>query len=119
MWTVDAEFEQPIRHMNQAMSSGSFYVNFTLRLTPSLEERDVRFINQVKDVDAEPFVPFIEAGIQEFLEQRRQQHKAVGYLTVVLIEARIHSVDSKSGRFQQAAVMAMEQAFESHGIWLG
>lgn len=118
MWTVNEEFEQPIRHFNFRMSGGSFCAIFTLRLAPCLEDNTVRFTNEVEGEEARYWGKFIEEGVQAFVEQRAQAARPVGYLRVSLVDLKIHPIDSKGHRFKQAAVMAMEKAFESHEITL-
>jgi hypothetical protein len=56
VWTVDHEFDQPIRHVNQAMSGGSYFAVFTLRLAPDLDDADVCFTSTVDDPEAVPWV---------------------------------------------------------------
>ena len=118
IWTVDREFEQPIRHFNFNMSGGSFCAIFTLRLTPNLDEPEVRFESEVDDAEAMFWIPYIQEGVQQFIQERENTGKPIGYLHIALIDIRIHPVDSKSHRFRQAAVIAMTEAFANHGISL-
>jgi translation elongation factor EF-G len=118
VWTVDHEFDQPIRHINQAMSGGSYVAIFTLRLAPDLDDSAVCFTSTVDDPEAVPWVPYIEEGVRSFAEQRAQAGCSIGHLRVTLIAVIIHPVDSKPWRFKQAAEMAMSQAFEAAGVEL-
>ena len=119
MWSVDEEFDQPIRHFNFAMSGGSFCAIFTLRLTPNLDDKGVYFVSELTDDADRHWALFIEEGVMSFLAQRHQEGRAIGYLRIALVDIQVHPVDSKAHRFKEAALMAMEMAFESHGIWLG
>ena len=118
IWTVDSEFDQSIRHVALNRSGGSFVAIFTLRMIPDLENQTVSFASRVNDNKAIPWIPFIEEGIRSFQEQRANQGKPIGLLRIELIAITIHPVDSKSYRFKEAAVMAMSEAFETHGIEL-
>lgn len=115
-WTVDCEFDQPIRHVNQQASGGSFVAIFTLRMIPTLEDQRVSFLNRVRDEVAIPWIPFIEEGVRAFQEQRATQQKPIGLLRVELVAIKIHPVDSNPFRFKEAAVMAMSKAFEEHEV---
>ena len=103
VWTVDHEFDQSIRHVNQAMSGGSYFAVFTLRLAPDLDDVAVCFTSTVDDPEAVPCVRHIEEGVQPFAEQRTQSGCPIGHLRVTLIAITIHLVDSKPWRFKQAA----------------
>jgi translation elongation factor EF-G len=116
IWTVDREFDQSIRHVQQGMSGGSFVAIFTLRLSPEPGEASVRFANAVEDSAVEYWVPFIEEGIQSFVEERRASGQPIGYLRVTLVSITLHEVDSKPYRFREAAEMAMSQAFQAAGV---
>lgn len=118
MWTVDREFEQSIQHVNQTSSGGSYVAIFTLRMTPTPDDAEVRFAYVVNDEDAKPWIPFIEEGVRSFVEQRAAEGRPVGYFSVTLVKIRVHPIDSKGRRFKQAAEIAMAKAFESHGILL-
>jgi translation elongation factor EF-G len=118
IWTVDHEFDQPIRHVDLTRSGGSYFAVFTLRLAPDLDEAAVRFTSIVDDPEAIPWVPSIEEGVRSFAEQRARAGHPIGYLRVTLITVTVHPVDSKSWRFKQAAEMAMSQAFEAAGVEL-
>jgi len=113
--TVTHEFEQPIRHINQMASGGSYVAFFTLRLAPSREAPEVQFSNEVSKPEVEAWiVSAIERGIRDFIGQRERDGKPVGYLRVALVDIRVHLLDSKAWAFTQAAFMAMTQAFEAH-----
>jgi hypothetical protein len=116
MWTVDREFDQSIRHMNQLASGGSFVANLTLRVAPDLDESDVSFTNVVDNPDAVPYIPFVEKGVHEFVTRRAEEGRPVGHLRVTLVAITIHPVDAKGYRFAQAAGMALEAAFETAGV---
>jgi hypothetical protein len=118
VWTVDTEFDQPIRHFDFNRSGGSFYAAFTLRFTPYLDDNEARFVNGLEGEEEKHWGAYIENGVKEFLDQRAQEGKTIGCLRVTLVSIKIHPVDSKGHRYKQAAVLAMEKAFESHGIWL-
>jgi translation elongation factor EF-G len=117
-WTVDREFDQPIRHVDQTRSGGSFVVIFTLRLAPDLDDGAVRFANGVADPEVGYWAQFIEEGVRSFVEHRAASGRPVGHLRVTLADIRLHPVDSQPYRFRQAAEMAMSQAFEAAGVEL-
>jgi translation elongation factor EF-G len=116
LWTVDREFDQPIRYVNQTASGGSYFAVFTLRLAPDLDDDAIRFASMVDDREAEPWIPYIEEGVRSFLERRAQEGCPVGHLRVTLVAITLHPVDSQPYRFRQAAEMAMSQAFEAAGV---
>ncbi|MBA4015928.1 MAG: hypothetical protein C0483_01940 [Pirellula sp.] len=118
MWTVDREFEQPIRHQNLNMSGGSYVANLTLRLAPDLDNPGVSFSSAVANSDAACFAPYVEKGVRSFVSRRAAERRDVGYLQVTLTAITIHLVDAKSHRFAEAADMAMSQAFEAAGVEL-
>jgi hypothetical protein len=118
VWTVDREFEQPVRHMNLNMSGGSFVANLTLRLAPDLDEPGVTFASAVTDPEAAYFVQFVEAGVRNFVTRRESEGIGVGHLRVTLTAITIHPVDAKPHRFTQAAEMAMTHAFDAAGVEL-
>jgi translation elongation factor EF-G len=116
IWTVDRELDQPIRHVNQAMSGGSYVAIFTLRLSPDLDDSAVCFASAVDDPEAVPWIPYIEEGVRSFADQRARAGRPIGHLRVTLVAIKIHPVDSKPRRFKEAAEMAMYQAFEAAGV---
>jgi translation elongation factor EF-G len=118
VWTVDRDFEQPVRHMNLNMSGGSFVANLTLRLAPDLDNAGVRFTSAVADPDAAYYAPYVEEGVRAFVSRRAVEGRAVGHLRVTLTAITIHPVDAKAHRFAQAAEMAMSQAFEAAAVEL-
>ena len=115
-WTVDCEFDQPIRHVNQNASGGSFVAIFTLRMIPDLEIHLVSFDSRVNDEEAIPWMSFIEEEVRDFQKQRAIQRKPIGHLRVELVSIRIHPVDSNPFRFKEAALMSMSKAFDDHEI---
>jgi hypothetical protein len=118
VWTVDREFDQPIKHMDLNRSGGSFVANLTLRLAPELDDPDVSFSSAVTDPEAAVYIPFVEEGIRAFVARRLAEGRGVGHLRVTLTAMTIHPVDAKSHRFTQAAEMAMTQAFDTAGMEL-
>ena len=118
MWTVDREFDQPIRHTNLNMSGGSFVANLTLRLIPDLNEPGVSFNSTVTDPDATFYIPFVEQGVRNFVARRASEGVEIGHLRVTLTAITIHPVDAKTHRFTQAAEMAMAQGFDAVGVEL-
>jgi hypothetical protein len=118
MWTVDREFEQPIRHMDLNRSGGSFVANLTLRFTPDLDEPGVRFASTVTDPEAAPYIPLVEEGVRGFVARLATEGRRVGHLRVTLTAITIHPVDAKSRRFTEAAEKAMTLAFEKAGLEL-
>ena len=118
MWTVDREFEQPIRHMNLNMSGGSFVANLTLRLAPDLGISGVAFAAAVTDPEAAYYIQFVEAGVRSFVARREAEGRPVGHLRATLTAITIHPVDAKPHRFTQAAEMAMSLAFDAVGVEL-
>jgi len=118
MWTVDREFEQPVRHMDLNRSGGSFVANLTLRVTPDLDEPGVRFASTVTDPEATPYISFVEEGVPVFVARRASEGRSVGHLRVTLLAITIHPVDAKSRRFTEAAEKAMSLAFEKVGLEL-
>ena len=118
MWTVDREYDQPIRHMDLNRSGGSFVANLTLRVTPDLENSGVTFTSAVTDEEAALYIPFIEEGVRSFLNSRSAAGQPVGHLRVTLTAVTIHPVDAKARRFVEAAEMALSRAFEAVGVEL-
>jgi translation elongation factor EF-G len=116
LWTIDHELDQPIRHVNQAASGGSYVAIFTLRLAPDLNDAAVRFASAIDDPEAGPWIPCIEEGVRAFVGRRAQEGFPIAHLRVTLVAITIHPVDSNPWRFRQAAEMAMSQAFEAAGI---
>src|SRR5262245_14183369 len=101
IWTVDREFDQPIRHGSQTSSADSIAI-FTLRLAPDLGEPSVRFVDAVSDDEAAHWVPYIEEGVRLFVEASAAQGRPIGYLRVTLVAITIHPIDTQSYRFRQA-----------------
>jgi translation elongation factor EF-G len=118
VWTVDREFEQPIRHMDLNRSGGSFVANLTLRLAPDLDDPGVSFSSTVADPEAAFFVPFVQEGVRAFVSKRLSEGLRLGHLRVTLTAMTIHPVDAQGYRFREAAEMAMSQAFDAAGIEL-
>ena len=118
MWTVEREYEQPVRHMELNRSGGSFVANLTLRVAPDLESPGVTFANAVTDEAAMPYVPFVEEGVRAFVARRSAVGRPVGHLRVTLVAITIHPVDAKSRRFAEAAEMSLAQAFDAVGVEL-
>ncbi|QEH35091.1 elongation factor G [Aquisphaera giovannonii] len=118
LWTVDREFDQPIRHACLTASGGSYVAVFTLRLAPDLDDAAVRFVNAVEDPEVGHWALHIEEGVRAYVETRAAAGFPVGYLRVTLVEITLHPVDSQPYRFREAAVMAMTQAFEAVGVEL-
>jgi translation elongation factor EF-G len=116
MWTVDREFDQPIRHKKQFCSGGSFLANLTLRFTPDLNVPGVLFTSDLIDPDAAEFVPSVEDGVRRFVGRRAEEGVSIGHLRVTLTKMPIHPVDASPSRFKEAAEMAMAEAFKSHGV---
>ena len=114
VWTITHEFEQPVRHIDQMSSGGSYVALFTLRLTPTLYEATVHFSSEVTAPSATPWIPSIERGVREFERQRQEEGRPVGYFRVALVDVDIHELDSKAARFTQAALIAMRKAFAAH-----
>jgi translation elongation factor EF-G len=112
MWTVDREYDQPIRHMDLNRSGGSFVANLTLRVAPDLDQAGVIFACAVADEEAAPYIPFVEQGVRAFVANRAAEGRPVGHLRVTLTAITIHPVDAKSRRFVEAAEMALSRAFE-------
>ena len=99
MWTVEREFDQPVRHMNLNMAGGSFVANLTLRLVPDLDDPGVTFTSVVTDPESAYYAPSVEEGVRAFVLQRASAGCAVGYLRVTLTAITIHPVDAKQHRF--------------------
>jgi hypothetical protein len=118
VWTVDREFDQPIRYMDLNRSGGSFVANLTLRVAPDLDDPGVRFASAVADPEAAYYAPFVEEGVRAFVARRASEGRGVGHLRVTLTAITIHPVDAKTHRFTQAAEMAMTQAFDAAGVEL-
>ena len=98
--TVTHEFQQPIRHVNQMASGGSFVAYFTLRLTPLRDSAEVQFSSEASEPELEPWMASaIERGIRDFVSQRERDGKPVGYVRVALVDIRVHPVDSKESAF--------------------
>jgi hypothetical protein len=118
VWTIEREFDQPIRHMDLNRSGGSFVAHLTLRVAPDLDAPGVTFTSAVADPDAVHYVPFVEEGVRAFVARRDAEGQPVGHLRVTLTALTIHPVDAKGWRFAQAAGLALAAAFESAGIEL-
>jgi hypothetical protein len=118
VWTVDREYDQAVRHMCLTSSGGDFIANLTLRLSPDLDDPRVTFSSAVTDPAADFYVPFVEAGVRNFVEQCASKGNDVGHLRVTLTAITIHPVDKQARRFAEAAEMAMTQAFEAVGVEL-
>lgn len=118
MWTVEQQFDQPIRHMDLNRSGGSFVANLTLRLAPDLDEPGVSFNSTVTDPDATFYIPFVEQGVRDFVVRLASEGVEIGHLRVTLTAITIHPVDAKTHRFTQAAEMAMAEALGAVGIEL-
>jgi elongation factor G len=113
--TVTHEVRQPIRHVNQMASGGSYVAVFTLRITPSRDSQNVAFSSEASDPHLESWMESaIERGVREFVAQRQRDGRPVGCFHVALTDIRVHLVDSKEIAFMRAAVMAMTQAFEAY-----
>jgi len=113
--TLTQEVRQPIRHVNQMASGGSYVAMFTLRLTPAQDAPDIEFSNEVTQPALEPWiVAAIRKGIEEFVGEYRSEGKHVGRLRIALVEIRVHPIDSKESAFALAAYKAMKQAFQAH-----
>jgi translation elongation factor EF-G len=118
VWTVDRDYDQPVRHMDLNRSGGSFVATLTLRVAPDLENPGVTFTSAVTDEEAVPYIPFIEEGVRSFVAKRAAAGRPVGHLRVTLTVVTIHPVDAKARRFVEAAEMALSRAFEAVGIEL-
>jgi translation elongation factor EF-G len=116
LWTIDHQFDQPIRHVNQAASGGSYVAIFTPRLAPDLNDAAVRFASAIDEPEAEPWIPCIEEGVRAFVDRRAREGFPMGHLRVTLVAITLHPVDSNPRRLRQAAEMAMSQAFEATGV---
>jgi elongation factor G len=113
--TVTHELQQPIRHVNQMASGGSYCAVFTLRLTPVRNVPAVTFSCEATAPHLEPWIAAaVEKGVREFVSARERDGRPVGCLRVSLIDIQIHPADSKEHAFMRAAHMAMAQAFEAH-----
>lgn len=124
--TVTHEFDQPIRHINQLASGGSYFAVFTLRLTPTPGSHELAFECPIEIPD--PFanwptdrpdprpaiVAAIEQGIRQFEDERRKDGKPIGSLKASLVAIAIHPSDIRIYRFAVAAVLAMREAFAAH-----
>lgn len=113
--TVTHEVRQPIRHVDQMASGGSYVAAFTLRITPACDSQDVTFRSEASDLHLEAWMESaVETGIREFVEQRERDGRPVGCFHVALADIQIHPTDSKETAFMRAAFIAMTQAFEAH-----
>jgi translation elongation factor EF-G len=113
--TITHEFLQPIRLVNQLASGGSYVAIFTLRLSPSPQEAEIRFSSEVSVPQVDQWViSSIEKGVREFVGQREREGTPIGYVSVVLVDIDLHPGDSKEAAFIRAGFMALSEAFQKH-----
>ena len=117
--TVTHEVCQPVQHVTQMASGGSYAAIFTLRITTSRGSQHVTFSSEASDPHLESWMESaVERGVREFVAQRQQDNRPVGYFHVALTNVQVHPTDSKEMAFTRAAVMAMTQAFEAHETFI-
>ena len=90
------------------------FADITVRISPSDEgETGLKFINSIKDgVIPKEYIPAIEKGFQEAMNNGPLAGFKLQSLTVELIDGAYHSVDSDAVSFEIAAKQAFKAAAE-------
>jgi hypothetical protein len=116
-WTVRNAVVQPVRHVNQAASGGSFVAIFTLKVEPDRGQDQILFVNELDVQDAaQHYVPAILRGVHEFAEHRARCLRPIAGVRVSLSDVSLHPVDSKEWAFQRATVLGLREAFKKAGV---
>ena len=90
------------------------FADITVRISPSEEgETGLKFINSIKGgVIPKEYIPAIQKGFEEAMNNGPLAHFKLQSLTVELIDGAYHSVDSDAVSFEIAAKQAFKAASE-------
>lgn len=123
-WTIAGDAEATARHVRQTYCPGSFAV-VTLLLEIDFGPDAVVFVNGLdkRDLDAgvhgadwEPFVSEVAEGVREALAELSPDGNPIQALRVILLEMRVHPVDSQPRHFRRAAILAITEAVGRVGL---
>src|SRR6202030_4020266 len=109
--TIRASAKAHGRHKKQSGGRGQFG-DCHIEIEP-LAEGEFEFVNQIKG-GAIPgsFIPAVEKGVREALEQGVLAGYPVKGVRVRLVDGAFHTVDSSELAFKLAGSIAMKQALE-------
>jgi elongation factor G len=106
------------RHKKQSGGSGQFGV-CVINMEPLPEGSGIEFESQIKGgVISKPFISSVEKGVTEQLKAGGPMGFPVTDVRVVLVDGKMHSVDSKDIAFQSAGRVAVKAALSKAGTRL-
>jgi elongation factor G len=106
------------RHKKQSGGSGQFGV-CVINVEPLPEGSGIEFESQIKGgVISKPFISSVEKGVHEQLKAGGPLGFPVTDVRVVLVDGKMHSVDSKDIAFQSAGRLAVKAALSKAGTRL-
>jgi elongation factor G len=106
------------RHKKQSGGSGQFGV-CVINMEPLPEGFGIEFESQIKGgVISKPFISSVEKGVIEQLKAGGPMGYPVTDVRVVLVDGKMHSVDSKDIAFQSAGKAAVKAALSKAGTRL-
>jgi elongation factor G len=109
--TITAVAQAQGKHKKQTGGHGQ-YGDAWLRLEPLPEGQGYEFASEVVGgVVPKPFIPAVDKGVQESLQQGPLIGAPVVDLRAVLYDGSAHSVDSSEMSFKMAAHLAFKKAF--------
>ena len=111
---IDSAIEGEARFVKQTGGHGQ-YGHVKLRIEPDPEE-NFSFVDATKDgVIPKEFMPSIQEGAKAATEAGHEHGYPVINTKVTVLDGSFHEVDSSDIAFQQAAFLAVEDAFERQG----
>src|SRR6056297_142572 len=110
--TITSEAEARGEYIKQSGGRGQ-YGDVQLRVTPQDRGEGFEFIDEIKGgVIPQEFIPAVEKGVKEVLEEGVIAGYQVIDLSVTLFDGSFHEVDSSEGAFKIAGRMAFQEAFK-------
>lgn len=121
---IGGDAEATGRHVRQTSGPGHFAV-VTLRLEIDFGPDAVVFVNRLdkRDLAAEthvtdwkPFVSEVVEGVRQALVESSPDGSPIQAVQVILLEVRVHPVDSQPQDFRRAAILAVAEAVGQAGL---
>lgn len=113
--TISHEAEARYKHKKQSGGHGQ-YGEVVIRLRPLKRGEGYRFVDKiVGGVIPKQFIPGVEKGIQEAMQEGGLAGYQVQDFEVELIDGSHHSVDSSEHAFKLAAISAFREAMKKAG----
>lgn len=123
-WAIGGDAEATGRHVRQNCCPGYFAV-VTLRLEIDFGPDAAVFVNRLDKVDLDAgfhgadwtlFVSEVVEGVRQALAELSPDGCPVQAIRVLLLEMKVHPVDSRPRHFRQAVALAVTEAVGKAGL---